>query len=719
MKFLLRQKSFLLLMTLIVSIGSKAQLTTSTAMTPAQLVRNVLLGTGISATNITYTGSPLACGTFNGTASNLGLSTGVLLATGKISNAIGPNNNSGTTTIFNLNGDPDLNLITAPSLSYDAAVLEFDFVPRTDTVKFRYVFGSEEYMEYVNSPPLPATVNDGFGFFISGPGISGPFSNNSKNIAVIPGTTLPVTMYNLSLNNHSQYYFDNGNGLGSGTAPDGLTIQYDGFTVPLTAVSPVQCGQTYHIKIAIGDGYDHSNDSGVFLEAGSFSSAENIPMTSNTIVAGQFVTPDTVLYEGCGDAWIHFKRIGTPCSLAQPDTAYYTVSGTATNGVDYTAIGDSVIFPANVDTTSIHIKTIPDLLIEGNETITLSIHNSTPASSITITIIDSPPLTVQLNPDVTFTCPSSALVLTAIPAGGTNPFGYQYSWINATGNSNTVTVNPLQTTPYYVTVTDVCGNTATDSTHAIVTAYTPLKLGVTPDTTICSGDFLTLRDTVSGGRSPYVYNWSPIAGNADSLLINPTSTTIYAATVTDQCSQSVSQQIKVITNSVQANFYFDFTSSQNIQFNNTSSGAISSYWNFGDGSLDSVSSQTSPAQYFASGGTFTVKLVVTNQQGCKDSMSQTLVILPDFYFYFPNSFTPNHDGRNDIFTAVGLGIKTYRMNIYNRFGELIYQTEDITKGWDGTYMGAEAEIGVYICQFEVETFNADKFKKIGSVTLLR
>ena len=102
MRFLVDKIFFLICISLFSANISTAQLSTSTALTPAQLVQNVLLGTGIIATNITYTGSPLARGTFNGTASNLGLATGVILATGKISNAVGPNNNSGTTSIFNI-----------------------------------------------------------------------------------------------------------------------------------------------------------------------------------------------------------------------------------------------------------------------------------------------------------------------------------------------------------------------------------------------------------------------------------------------------------------------------------------------------------------------------------------------------------------------------------------------------------------------------------------
>lgn len=121
---------------------------------------------------------------------------------------------------------------------------------------FQFVFGSEEYPEYVNQ------FNDVFGFFINGPGINGPHSNNSKNIALIPGTNTPVSINNVNEGNNSEYFVVN----------DLDFIQYDGFTTVFTAESEVQPMQTYHIKLAIGDGVDHFYDSGVLLQASSFCS---------------------------------------------------------------------------------------------------------------------------------------------------------------------------------------------------------------------------------------------------------------------------------------------------------------------------------------------------------------------------------------------------------------------------------------------------------------
>ena len=243
----------------------------NTTYTTDQLVQNILLSGGITVSNITFKGVPVAIGFFNGMNSNLGLDSGIVMTTGDIYTAAGPNNISAATCPDDVfgggrTGDSDLDAISNFD-SFDAAILEFDFVALSDSIKFRYVFGSDEYMEYVNS-----LVSDAFGFFISGPGITGPYSNNSENIALIPSTASAVTIDSLNLNVHSTYYFDNGDGAGTGTAPDGATVQYDGFTVPLTAKAKVQCGTTYHIKLAIGDVGDNFVDSGVFLEAGSFGS---------------------------------------------------------------------------------------------------------------------------------------------------------------------------------------------------------------------------------------------------------------------------------------------------------------------------------------------------------------------------------------------------------------------------------------------------------------
>ncbi|MFH1320505.1 MAG: choice-of-anchor L domain-containing protein [Bacteroidota bacterium] len=235
------------------------------------LVHNILMENGVIVTNVTFNGDSLyQVGYFDGSACNIGLSEGIIIANGDVNLAVGPNDQSGVTGIFPASPspsyDPDLLDILSGTTANDAAILEFDFVATGDTVMFNYVFGSDEYLEWVFS------FNDAFGFFISGPGIAGPYTNGAENIALVPGTSTPITIDNVNNVFNSVYYVDNGDGFSPPQNTDTSVVQCDGFTTVLQAVSPVQCGQTYHIKIAICDANDGVLDSWLFLESGSFKS---------------------------------------------------------------------------------------------------------------------------------------------------------------------------------------------------------------------------------------------------------------------------------------------------------------------------------------------------------------------------------------------------------------------------------------------------------------
>jgi hypothetical protein len=461
---------------------ANAQLTVSGTMTATQLVQNVLIGSGVTVSNVTYTGAAASKGSFNGSASNIGLASGVLLSTGTINKAVGPNNSGGTSTYGNMNkpGDPDLDIIiNDPSVStFDAAILEFDFVPLSDTIKFKYVFGSEEYMEFVNSG-----TNDAFGFFISGPGISGPFSNNSKNIALIPGTTTPVTIDNVNAGLNSQYYIDNEN-------PPGTSVQYDGFTVPLTAESAVICGQQYHIKLVIGDASDGVWDSGVFLEAGSFTS-HGVSIVPNLPYGG---TNDSVLYEGCGTVCIDFVRTS---NIANADTVNISLSGAAQNGVDY-YVGNTpgTLFPAylyfapGVDSLQVCVTASADGTAEGLESMIITVVPKAsglcvpPGSTGKLYINEHSPLTLTTSNDTTICVGTGAITLHANANGGVPP--YSYSWSNGLTATSSPTANPPATHTYTVSVNDACFGspdptpTVVDSVKVTVLNFPNIQVGIFP-----------------------------------------------------------------------------------------------------------------------------------------------------------------------------------------------------------------------------------------------
>ncbi|HBI00246.1 choice-of-anchor L domain-containing protein, partial [Flavobacterium sp. UBA2787] len=291
-------KKQLLFILFILPLCVSAQLfVNNTTFTPAQLVQNTLLGNGVTVSNITFNGAPantespqVGYFTTGVTPTNLGISSGVILATGSAQLALGPNNiGSASQPVVTASGDADLAILASGSIQ-NKAVLEFDFVPTGTTVSFNFVFGSEEYPEFVDS-----SFNDVFGFFLSGPGITGTFTGGAANIALVPSTTIPITINSLNEGyspgcpavlpggDNDQYYVNN---------CGGTSIQYDGFTTVLTAFANVECGQTYHIKLAIANVGDNGYDSAVFLQANSFN-VNPIDLGSDFVEAG-----GTALCEG-------------------------------------------------------------------------------------------------------------------------------------------------------------------------------------------------------------------------------------------------------------------------------------------------------------------------------------------------------------------------------------------------------------------------------------
>jgi hypothetical protein len=228
------------------AVTSTTDLTTQTATDLA----NTLLGSGVTASNVVYTGAAGASGTFAGGAPSVGFDTGVLLTTGSTASVVGPNKAPNTSTDNGVAGDADLTALSGVT-THDASVLEFDFTPNADTVYFQYVFGSEEYLEYVGS-----NFNDSFAFFVNG-----------TNYALVDngGVLQPITVNNINPGSNPALYVDNPWGSAS------RNVEYDGLTTVLTFMAPVNAGVPNHIKLAIADGSDFVYDSGVFLKAGSFS----------------------------------------------------------------------------------------------------------------------------------------------------------------------------------------------------------------------------------------------------------------------------------------------------------------------------------------------------------------------------------------------------------------------------------------------------------------
>lgn len=340
-----------------------------------------IVGPGVTVSNVTFQGAPAQGGTFTGgNSAGLGMESGVILSTGLIFDAVGPNDSGSTGTDVGGAGDADLDAIVAPETTQDAAVLAFDFVPTGTSVSFRYVFASEEYEEFVGS-----SFNDVFAFFLDG-----------TNIALIPGTSQPVAINTVNPSSNSGFYRDND--------PPTFNIEFDGFTTVLTATANVTPGQTYHLKLAVGDTADGIYDSAVFIEATSLVSGSVVTVTATDPDASE-AGPDPGTFT--------FSRTGDTTSAI---SVTYSISGTATNGSDYATITGTINFAAGETSVALPITPIDDAIAEGAETVIVTITGGSGGAGVTVGTPSSATVTIADNevpagPAVaSVTCPAGLFV---------------------------------------------------------------------------------------------------------------------------------------------------------------------------------------------------------------------------------------------------------------------------------------------------------------------
>lgn len=526
-----------------------------------EYVQDILLGSGIQATNISYSGCLHQIGYLqNANELGYGLNSGLVLGTEHVFNVL-PDEQQFMDTFEcpTSGGDPDLLTIAGsvpPLIGEDfnvssvneQSILEFDFTPTGDTLRFRYIFASSEYNAFENS-----NFNDVFAFLLSGPGISGPyaapagFPDGAMNIAVVPNSdpALPITISSVNFDFNSEFYVDNS---------DVEPWQPDGFTVVLEAVAEVICGETYHIKLAIADGTDSQLGSWVVLEEGSFSSNAVVDVDLSINVGG----PNAgVVFEDCGEAQITFTR-APESPLDVEDMITITWGGSATMGVDYNEMPDTIIFAPGVQSVVYTIDAVMDGTIEGAELVELDILNlgacggSGLVSNFSFFIADEPePLVVEgWNQTI---CNGITLELEPIITGGYGNFVFDWS----TGqNTPTIEVTPGFDTSYNVVVSDTCGMPPADADFIItVLQLPPLEVEITNGDVMleCGGNVEFVAAT-SGGDSNYTYEWEN--GEGDNLWgfgntlfyssWNGSGTVI--VTVTDGCNFSVSDSVNVTLN---------------------------------------------------------------------------------------------------------------------------------------------------------------------------
>ncbi len=786
--------NILLIFCLINSVN--AQLTTTPGMSPAALVQNVLLGTGVTVSNIQFTGNAAAISKFTATNTNLGITNGIVMTTGTTYNngdgPQGPNNQPDGGFDNNAPGNALLGTI-ANGTTYNAAILKFDFIPFADTIKFRYVFGSEEYPEY--APPQSADYNDVFGFFISGPGISG-----QQNIAKLPNGSI-VSINNINPVNNSFYYINNGNGNQAPYNGSSNYIQYDGFTKVLEAIAPVQCGKKYQLVLSIADVGDGVWDSGIFLEANSLTSKK--PIEIDYTISGQSFGNDSTMAEGCVSATFTLTRPASSSSSAV--TIPITVSGTAIQGVDYSAIPTSVSFQPGQTSIQFTFNALADILTEGLESVILTFGltdacgNNTPeifnlgindiqpvavtvqsgsvlcpgddlevianatggvgpytylwntgetTSSIfvsptssqtyTVTVVDNcllqsatgsgtvsvpvyPPLSVQSTADITEICPYLPTDLLGIVSGGAGNYTYQWSSTveGQLGTQIGQTVTPSTTTIYTITATDQCGTVDSAATIYTVTSP-PLVLTMSPGVEICPFDGVTVSVTATGGYGNYYYIWPQTGDTINQIFVNPGTTTTYNVIVSDDCQTfTVNGNTTITVVKPTADFIISSQTLFNdlpITFQNTTLNGDYYQWYFGDGNTSNL---VHPNNTYDLPGTYQILLIATDQKGCIDSIQKPITIEDEYYVYVPNAFTPDGERFNTYFCISTIGVKSGEILIFNRWGELVFESKDLNFQWDGTYNGTLIQDGTLSWKLNYTT-NSGRTKKItGHITILK
>jgi len=370
-----------------------------------------------------------------------------------------------------------------------------------------------------------------------------------------------------------------------------------------------------------------------------------------------------------------------------------------------------------------------------------------------IEITVTPPLDLTVTNDL-FICDGLNTDLLATGDNG-NGGPYTFTWsdengqvINGTqsGDSSTINVNPTSPVYYYVELSDGCTIPVSDSVLVSINPN-PQILVISTDSTGCE-PFTTqfVANTDIGTNFTFDVNCDSTAeysGSNNTFTYQYENYGVYdvcASTTSDEgCVTSVSipNMIEVYENPIaQFNVTPEETSilSPAIEINDNSYGGYYYSWDFGDGAVlsgpmdttittDSLFSGTiiDPIHFYSDTGYFDITLTLTNSNGCTSTYTQTVYIEGDYILFTPSAITPNGDGKNDVFYPKGIGIDpdNYQLFIFNRWGELIFESYNPSVGWDGTYQDKVVQIDVYVWMVRTQDHKGTPHEYIGHVTVVR
>ncbi len=351
-------------------------------------------------------------------------------------------------------------------------------------------------------------------------------------------------------------------------------------------------------------------------------------------------------------------------------------------------------------------------------------------SIATVSVIVSDPVLVVVSGTPGSVCVGQTSLLSATASGGIGV--NNYTWNNyAAVLTNTMSVSPANTTVYTVSVSNTCG--VASATVEIAVNQLPAVTYSVDDPDGCPQHCVSFSNTTANANQlAWAFGDGGVSTQTPNVPHCYDSTGVYTVTlvVTDMngCTGALikNNYITVYPEPI-AKFIASPQETSilapSVQFTEQCQNTTAWAWCFGDNLL-STSSDQNPKFDYNSPGTYKVQLVATNDYGCTpDTAWLEIIVKEDYVLYVPNTFTPNGDELNDIFRPVGMGIdiQTFEMWIFDRWGDMIFKTNNIDKGWnghakDGNYI---AQQDTYVWKIRIVDFMGNNHALVGHINLIR
>ncbi|MEO5775349.1 MAG: choice-of-anchor L domain-containing protein [Flavobacterium sp.] len=638
-------KKYHFLLVLIYGTASAQYISTDETYTPLQLIENVLINSGcasvsnVSVSGGNFTSGEQSWGYFNANGSAFPFAQGIILSTGKIIDARGPNAFiSDDTAPGWTGGDTDLNDALGISNSLNVTYLEFDFIPLGNEISFDYIFASEEY-----HGTATCTYSDGFAFLLKEVG-----SPTYQNLALIPTTTTPVKVTSVHPNipggcpAQNEQYFDAFNGTEYPT-------NFNGQTKVLTARSTVIAGHQYHIKLVIADEGNYRYDSAIFLKGSSFSfgidlGADRTFANNNPICLTESLTLNGTAPGALSYQW-NFNTIPMPGQNAA--TLNFNPPYISSQNGTYSLT--TTYSPTCSTTADINLDFAPQLITD-RDTYTYC-DADTLQDGFTIVPLSTivPTLFLNLPPGYQVSFYNSPTSTTPLPDSFHNTTAFQQVIYARISNSNCYTAFPV-----------------TLNFHVFTDVIEDVTVG------ICNNDSVTL--TADGGHKSYL--WDTVAGDeTQSIQVSAPGT--YSVTITNDADCAKIKTFTVIGSEAAT---IDNIIIDDLRDNSSIEIIASGTGNY-EYSIDGIHYQDSPV--FSNLNDLVYTGFVRDKNGCG-------IVSQEFYLMqIPKYFTPNGDGYNEYWNIIGINPLSHNTNsiisVFDRFGKLLKQFSLLSAGWNGTY----------------------------------